>query len=395
MNSFPSQCSHPLVYIFEMYIYFYWVECLSEISPMFICISVGFPGTMGPSSGSASSAYATGLETSSTGSFVSLFGSSESSNLMSYDSVTTLTPAVHSTSSVAPLGAAPPAAAPPLSASANKSKGIHLVHLAVLRGVVHFRALLLRIEAISSIHLEGSGQELGRRNTYTIMPLRFWASTWHHQHWTPRTGGASTTLRLSTGLEPIQSSGSFSSVSTQASLPSKPSSSKQQQQQSTSSSKLSSPAKGGGGGFPLSLRSTLTSAPAIQTALLHPAGLQSLHSQAARAPHSLSPECGSALIRPSSTSLSVSVTSSSRQLPPAPCQTSATHSSRQHKPRPDWYTSCEWENTEFILSVRRFEEKVVVVFFSRLPSLSYSSHFYFSCSLDTQFDFSGVDNGLV
>ena len=40
MNSFPRQCSHhwcPLVYIFETYICFYGVECVSQSSPLFIC----------------------------------------------------------------------------------------------------------------------------------------------------------------------------------------------------------------------------------------------------------------------------------------------------------------------------------------------------------------------
>lgn len=157
------------------------------------------------------------------------------------------------------------------------------------------------------------------------------------------------TARLPTGssLELTRSSGSFSSTSlssTQRSVqhasPSlKPSSDKQQQQQEQKrTSKLSTPAMGGVsgdvGGLASSLRSAPNSAPnpAYQMVMLQPAFLQSLHSQAARAPHTFSLECGSAVTKPSSAALSVSA--SSRQFPAAPLHTS-TLSSRQHKPRND------------------------------------------------------------
>lgn len=150
-------------------------------------------------------------------------------------------------------------------------------------------------------------------------------------------------------MELVHSSGSFSrtrsvttqqSVQLQASFPPKPSSYKQQQQQQLQplpvSGQLSSPAKAGGmggEGFAQWLRPTPTSAPSFQNALMRPAGVQSMQSQAARVPpHTLSPEYGSAVTRPASASLSVS--SSSRQLlPPAPgqSQTNSANPSRQHK----------------------------------------------------------------
>lgn len=151
-------------------------------------------------------------------------------------------------------------------------------------------------------------------------------------------------------VELVHSSGSFSrtrsvttqqSVQLQASFPPKPSSYKQQQQLQPLpvSGQLSSPAKAGGvggEGFAQWLRPSPTSAPSFQNALMRPAGAQSMQSQAARAPHSLSPEYGSAVTRPASASLSVS--SSSRQLlspAPGPSQTNSVNPSRQHKQRTD------------------------------------------------------------